>query len=64
MFAPASGFDGPLFRSVNRHSQVGGRLSDKHVAIAVKQAAAPVGLDVKACAGHSLRAPKPTGTPS
>ena len=52
----ASITEGPLFRSVNRHGQVGGRLSDKHVAIAVKQAAAPVGLDAKAFAGHSLRA--------
>jgi integrase len=48
--------EGPLLRSVNRHGQVGGRLSYEHVAIAVKQAAAPVGLDVKAFAGHSLRA--------
>jgi integrase len=45
-----------LFRSVNRHGRVGSRLSDKHVAIAVKEAAAPVGLDVKSFAGHSLRA--------
>jgi site-specific recombinase XerD len=48
--------EGPLFRSVNRHGQAGGRLSDKHVAIAVKQATAPVGLDAKSFAGHSLRA--------
>ena len=52
----ASITEGPLFRSVNRHGRVGSRLSDKHVAIAVKQAAAPVGLDAKSFAGHSLRA--------
>lgn len=54
--AAASITEGALFRSVNRHDHVGGRLSDKHVAIAVKQAAATVGLDVKSLAGHSLRA--------
>jgi site-specific recombinase XerD len=48
--------EGPLFRSVNRHGQVGGRLSAKHVAISVKQAAAAISLDAKAFAGHSLRA--------
>ncbi len=52
----ASITEGALFRSVNRHGKVGGRLSDKHVAIAVKQAAAPIGLDAKSFAGHSLRA--------
>ncbi len=52
----ASITEGALFRSVNRHAQVSGRLSDKHVAIAVKHAAAPLGLDAKSFAGHSLRA--------
>jgi site-specific recombinase XerD len=52
----ASITEGALFRSVNRHGHIGGRLSDKHVAIAVKQAAAPAGLDAKSFAGHSLRA--------
>ena len=54
--AAASITEGPLFRSVNRHGRVGGRLSDKHVAIVVKEAAAPIGLDAKSFAGHSLRA--------
>jgi site-specific recombinase XerD len=48
--------EGPLFRSVNRHRQVGGRLSAKHVALTVKEAAAAVLLDTKSFAGHSLRA--------
>ena len=48
--------EGPLFRSVNRHGHIGGRLSAKHVAISVKQAAAAVSLDAKSFAGHSLRA--------
>jgi site-specific recombinase XerD len=48
--------EGPLFRSVNRHRQVGERLSAKRVAIVVKQAATAVSLDAKSFAGHSLRA--------
>ena len=46
---------GAVFCSVNRHGQVGGRLTDKDVARAVKNAAASVGLDEKNYAGHSLR---------
>jgi len=52
----ASITEGALFLSVNRHGQVGGRLSDKRVANVVKQAVAPLGLDAKNFAGHSLRA--------
>ena len=48
---------GPVFRSVNRHSQVQpGRLSDKAVAIVVKRHAPSAGLDPARYAGHSLRA--------
>ena len=48
---------GPVFRSVNRHSQVQpGRLSDKAVAIVVKRHAPSAGLDPLRYAGHSLRA--------
>jgi len=49
--------DGPVFRPVNRHRQVGtARLGDKAVALVVKRAAAMAGLDPTRYAGHSLRA--------
>ncbi len=52
----AAGIDeGALFRSVNRHGHVGGRLSDKGVALVVKRSAEAVGLDPTRYAGHSLR---------
>jgi len=47
---------GPVFRSVNRWSGVGERLSDKAVALVVKRHAATIGLDAAKFAGHSLRA--------
>jgi integrase len=48
--------DGPLFRPVNRHGQLGcERLSDRAVALVVKRTAAAAGLDPKLVAGHSLR---------
>ncbi len=47
---------GPLFRGVNRHGQLLGRLSDKGVARVVKRQALAVGLDPALYAGHSLRA--------
>jgi site-specific recombinase XerD len=48
---------GPLFRSVNRHGQIGeDRLGDKAVALVVKRAALAAGLDPTKYAGHSLRA--------
>lgn len=50
---PASG---PLFRSVNRHGQLGGRLSDRGVALIVQRSAGSAGIDPKLVAGHSLRA--------
>lgn len=47
---------GPVFRAVNRHGQVLGRLSGYAVALIVKRAAAGAGLDPAVYAGHSLRA--------
>ena len=54
----ASGIkDGPLFRSVDRHGNVGNRaLSGEAVALIVKARAGAVGLDPTRVAGHSLRA--------
>jgi site-specific recombinase XerD len=48
--------EGALFRSVNRWGKVGGRLSDRAVALLVKDAARRGGLDPALYAGHSLRA--------
>lgn len=48
--------DGPLFRSVDRHGNVGGERADRDVARIVKRAATAAGLDAKSFAGHSLRA--------
>jgi integrase len=49
--------EGPLFRSVDRHGNVGGAaLAPGSVARIVKRAAARAGLDPTAYAGHSLRA--------
>lgn len=48
---------GPLFRAVNRHSQVSGSaLSAGAVALIVKRSALAAGLDAQRYAGHSLRA--------
>jgi len=47
--------DGPLFRSINRHGNIGDRLSDHSVALIVKKLATKVGLDAAKLAGHSLR---------
>lgn len=49
--------DGPLFRPINRHGQLGaGRLSDRAVALVIKRHAAAAGLDPEEYSGHSLRA--------
>ncbi len=49
--------EGPIFRPINRHGQLGAtRLSDKAVALVVKRTAATTGLDPAQYAGHSLRA--------
>ncbi len=48
---------GPVFRSVDRHSNIGtARLSDKAVSLVVKRAAERSDLDPGLYAGHSLRA--------
>jgi site-specific recombinase XerD len=48
---------GPLFRGVNRHSQLQpSRLSDRAVALVVKRRVEAIGLDPERFAGHSLRA--------
>lgn len=48
---------GPVFRSVNRHGQVGqGRLSTAAVAQTIKRAAARAKIDPSHFSGHSLRA--------
>jgi site-specific recombinase XerD len=49
--------EGPVFRSVDRHGNVGaGALSDRQVARIVKEVCARVGMDPAAYSGHSLRA--------
>ena len=49
--------DGPVFRAVSRHGRIGlGALSDKAVALIVKERAEAAGLDPGRYAGHSLRA--------
>ena len=49
--------EGPIFRPVNRHGQLGaGRLSGYGVALVVKRAAEGAGLDAANYAGHFLRA--------
>lgn len=45
-----------LFRAVDRHDRLGGRLQGGDVARIVKRAAAAAGLDPKNYSGHSLRA--------
>jgi integrase len=47
---------GPLFRSVDRHSNIGSSaLSDKAVALIVKERASKAGLNASLFAGHSIR---------
>lgn len=49
--------DGALFRGLNRHGQIiSGRLTDKVVALVVKECAKKAGLNPELFAGHSLRA--------
>jgi site-specific recombinase XerD len=47
---------GAIFRSVNRHGRVGGRLTDQSVSDIVKEHAARLRLNPQQFAGHSLRA--------
>lgn len=55
--ASATITNGPIFRGVDRHGNVAAeRLSDKAVALVVKDYASRAGLDAERVAGHSLRA--------
>ncbi len=47
--------EGPVFRSVDRYSNVGGRLDGRDVARIVKAAAERAGIDATLVSGHSLR---------
>lgn len=47
---------GALFRSVDRHGNLGGRLDGRDVARIVKGAAALAGIEASLVSGHSLRA--------
>jgi integrase len=57
---PGASFDrlesGPVFRSVDRHGNVGAMLSRSAVGSVVKQYAARAGMDPRDFGGHSLRA--------
>lgn len=56
-YLEATGIEnGALFRSINRHGQVGDSLSDKGIARIVQGAAERAGLDATTFGGHSLRA--------
>ncbi|WP_371318214.1 site-specific integrase [Paenibacillus elgii] len=46
---------GAIFRSINRHGQVGDRLTSQTVNLIVKKYADVAGLDPSVFAGHSLR---------
>jgi len=49
--------DGPLFRGINRHGQLGARrLTAQSVALIIKRLAAAAGMEARDLAGHSLRA--------
>lgn len=48
--------EGSIFRSVNRHGQIGGRLTAQSVALVVKACASAAGLNPDNYSGHSLRA--------
>lgn len=52
----APGATGPLFRSINRHGSLGGRLDGRDVSRIVKQAALHAGIEPRQVSGHSLRA--------
>lgn len=47
---------GPLFRSVDRHGNVGERLSDRAVVLVIRRTATAAGIDPARYSGHSLRA--------
>lgn len=54
--AAGSVTEGPVFRSIDRHGNLGGRLDGRDVARIVKAAAERAGLDATLVSGHSLRA--------
>ncbi|MCK1501480.1 site-specific integrase [Bradyrhizobium sp. 188] len=55
--AAAAITEGPIFRSVDRHGNVGtGALTDRQVARIVKEVCGRVGMDPAIYSGHSLRA--------
>jgi len=47
--------NGPVFRGINRHGKVGGRLSAHAIGTIIKRQVERAGLDPKAFSGHSLR---------
>jgi integrase len=48
--------EGPIFRQVDRHGRMAGRMSGRAAAERVKRACAAAGLDAARYGGHSLRA--------
>ena len=48
--------DGPLFRSIDRHGRVSGRLSGEAVSLILRDRMATAGFDPTGYSGHSLRA--------
>jgi integrase len=48
--------EGPVFRSVDRHHNIGARLDGRDVARIVKSSAARAGIEASCVSGHSLRA--------
>jgi integrase len=48
--------DGPVFRTVDRHGRISGRLSGEAVSLIVRERMATAGLIAKGYSGHSLRA--------
>jgi integrase len=48
--------DGPVFRSVDRHGRVSGRLSGEAVSLILRDRMATAGFDPTGYSGHSLRA--------
>ncbi len=53
--ATARIIEGPLFRSINRHGQIGASLTGRAVADVVKKRAALAGFDPADFGGHSIR---------
>ncbi|MEI2404890.1 site-specific integrase [Niallia taxi] len=48
-------FNGALFRSIDRHGNMKGRLSDKSISLIIKKYVALAGMDPRQFGGHSLR---------